>query len=163
MLLRRFQKGVTALVMSALVLAVSWPSATPASAAGPVTCQFSGVTSQLTPVPKTGPSSGTYTFSGTANCITATGPKLNIPVTSSGTFDNIQCGTGTARGSVSITGVGSFSYSITFASGVGVLTATSAGDTVAGELLLVPPPGGCVFDPYVLLFTISGDFAGVVA
>jgi hypothetical protein len=125
-------------------------------------CQFSGTTTQLTPIPVTGANTGTYTFSGTANCVTANGPLLGIALSSGGTYSNVQCGTGTARGSITIGGVGSFSYEIVFAAGQGVLRATSAGDQGVGVVTIVPQLGGCVTGP-VTSFTVNGDFTGIVS
>jgi hypothetical protein len=159
---RLLSGGFTALAVSAVVAAVGLSGSAPASAAGPATCQFNGLTSQLTPIPVTGGNTGTYTFSGTANCVTANGAQTSTPVLSSGTYNNIQCGTGTAVGSVSVTGIGSFSYSITFAAGQGVLTATSPGDQGGGPVTIVPQPGGCVTGP-VTQFTVAGELTGIIS
>jgi hypothetical protein len=164
--MRRFfsRRRFAALALSAGLVAAPLATLAPAAeAAGPVSCQFTGTTTSLTPIPVTGSNSGSYSFAGTANCVAASGGVVTgASVSSSGTYANIQCGTGTATGTATIgSGIGSFSYTITFVAGAGTLTSTSAGDTAAGPVDIVPQPGGCVTGP-VTQFTVTGEVSGII-
>jgi hypothetical protein len=107
-----------------------------------------------------GGNAGAYSFAGSFNCVTSSGVRTNIPASSFGVYDNIQCGTGTFSGSIDISGVAAFDYWIEVAGGQGLLTVTSDGDLGHGAVSMLPQPGGCVTGP-ATHFTIYGDVTGL--
>lgn len=124
------------MAMSAAALALV--AATPASAAGPGASAYVGQTTSLTPVAVQG-GGGAYTF----NSLLCVGAYVNSTsagacvITSSGTYSNIVCGTGSASGSATVTWTGpigsgseTVSYGITFVAGVGVMTGGADGAVV---------------------------------
>jgi hypothetical protein len=150
-----------AVAMGVGLLTASLAMAAPgADAAGLQACQFNGATTSLTPIPASGPSSGSYTFSGTGTCAgAATGP-IAITV-ANGHYDNSSCGTGTATGTADVTGAvnATLGFTLTLVSGQGVLTIGSGGSG-AGVASLVPNAGGCVTAP-VQSFSVTGTIAGM--
>jgi hypothetical protein len=112
---------------------------------------FVGHTTGLTPVQATG-GTGSYSFVSDVCAgvsLDATPPEAGTcSITSSGTYSNIVCGTGSASGSATATenvdgAADTFSYTITFVAGVGVI---QGGAT--GVVLIVPTglgaPSSCV-------------------
>lgn len=111
---------------------------------------FVGQTTGLTPVQAVG-GTGTYQFSSIACAGVSTdtvGDVGTCSITSNGSYSNIVCGTGGANGSATVTentdgGTDTFSYGITFASGVGVITGGAT-----GVVVIVPSgtgaPASCV-------------------
>jgi hypothetical protein len=116
-----------------------------------------GHTTGLTPVQLLG-GSGSYSFSSDVCVFVSTDafpPEFGTcGTTSSGTYSNIVCGTGSASGSATFTeadgGSDTFSYTITFVAGVGVL---QGGAT--GVVVIIPTglgaPSSCVtaFTPVI--------------
>ena len=157
------------------VAAVLGFNAIPAHAQGVGAIVFQGHTTTLTPVPWAGtPAGATYTFSTVAPLCAEVGvdvdgdgtPEAGLcGISSSGSYTNIVCGTGTATGNAGITGPEPYSinYTITFVAGLGVLVG-SGGDTDGGPSgpavgvvdiapntdnhLVAPPPtsNACVTD-----------------
>jgi hypothetical protein len=154
-------------------------------------CAFNGNTTQLTTVLPT-PNTGTYAFSGSAVCAGADVNSTNDPVgenvsiSSSGTYNNTKCGTGSATGSATFTGSdvppvppgnhtelpATINYTITFGAngvpGQGTLTVTGGshgdgtGASGTGALQLSPnqaDPDAC--SPRDVAH--AGDPAGDVA
>jgi len=85
-------------------------------------------------------------------------------LTSTGTYANTVCGTGSASGQATVTGTtvalgsATFGYDINFFAGVGVITPSAPGstsDVVAGVVLIVPTSGNCV-TTNVTTFTAVG-------
>ena len=110
---------------------------------------FQGNTTSLTPVPWVGtPASASYTFNTHVVAGVSLCAELGVDVdgdgalpeagtcgiSSSGTYTNIVCGTGTATGSASVTGPEGYgiNYTITFVAGLGVLLGSGA-DTDGGN------------------------------
>lgn len=101
-------------------------AALPASAAQGKVAIFDGNTTSLNPPVQQIGGSGTYSFQ-SGVCEEAS-PAKKCGVTSSGTYTNIVCGTGSAHGSAFLTPNNlTFNYSITFVSGVGLLTGGATG------------------------------------
>jgi hypothetical protein len=132
---------------------------------------FSGVATlgtNILPAPATGGSGG-YGFTG--SCLVSAGVSLGNPlndsqetltcsrIDSTGTYNNIVCGTGTATGSATVTATGSdgsdesvvVNYTIVFAAGVGALVITG-GHEVADPADTVAPGAGAV-----LLTNLAGE------
>lgn len=117
---------------------------------------FVGHTTGLTPVQLTG-GSGSYGFVSDvcAGASTDTTPPevATCGISSSGTYTNIVCGTGSAAGSATATepdSTDTFSYSILFVSGVGVLTGGATG------VVLIVPTGNGLPSSCVTQFTPVG-------
>jgi|SwirhisoilCB2_FD_contig_51_6126395_length_545_multi_4_in_0_out_0_1 hypothetical protein len=132
-----------------------------ANAAGAEACEYTGNTTSLTPIPVTGANSGSFTFVGSGTCAGQDGTG-SVHISASGSYNNIQCGTGTATGTATVTGAvnTSLGFTITFAAGQGVLTVTSGG-TGGGDTHIVPNTGGCVTGP-ATSFSVAGTIAGTV-
>jgi hypothetical protein len=113
-------------------------------------CVFSGSTTQLTPIPVTGANSGTWALSGTATCAAG-----NLSLTANGSYSNVQCGTGTAAGTVRY-GARTRTVAITFAGFVGAMTFSDGG---VGMVVVIPETGGCVTHP-AISFSAAGWFSG---
>ena len=122
---------------------------------------FAGSTTALNPGVQLVGGSGTYSFNtssfeglpGICGYISTdtTPPEVaagSCSVTSSGSYTNIVCGTGSVIGSTTVTeadgGSDTYGIDITFAAGLGVVTSTSGGTAVGVVQLLpplAPPPG----------------------
>jgi hypothetical protein len=130
-----------------------------AQAAAPEACLYSGTTTSLTPIPVTGANPGDFTFAGSGTCagLSGTGPVM---ITASGSYANIQCGTGTAKGVAQLTGAvnATLSFTISFAAGQGTLT-IDAGGTGGGSVHIIPNTGGCVTGP-ATSFSVQGSLVG---
>jgi hypothetical protein len=156
---KRVMSRMTVLLALASMVVAFLPHPAGAEIADVDAIVFQGTTTVLTPVHIIG-GGGNYTFTGTA-----TGPSVNAPceddgdtdctagavdaeafilqpLSSSGTYTSIVCGTGTATGTATITeGQGSdsynVSYSITFVAGIGLLlgSATEAGSAESGPVV----------------------------
>jgi hypothetical protein len=146
--------GLVAVPVAANLL----PSAHAASAE---TCEYNGTTTSLTPIPVTGANTGNFSFSGSGTCAGQLGTGA-VSISASGTYNNIQCGTGTAQGVATVSGAvnTTLGFTITFAAGQGVLTVTSGG-TGGGNVHIVPNVGGCVTGP-ATSFTVAGTIAGAI-
>jgi hypothetical protein len=151
---RRVALGVAGLAATVAPLATSLgPTAHAATAHH---CVLNGKTTSLTPIPAppaTG-GSGSFTFTGSGNCVGPDGLRSGS-LSASGSYSNIVCGTGTATGTAS-TPIGTFGFKITFANGAGVLQITSGG-TGGGSVDIAPSNiGGCVTTA-VTGFTVAAD------
>jgi hypothetical protein len=128
----------------------------PAHAATSYTCSLKGKTTSLTPIPappKTG-GSGSFAFSGSATCLKGS-KTLNVGVSSSGTYTNLICGTGTAVGTASFSGgPAPISYKVQFTFGVGYLTVNGGGKGEGIADIAPSNTGGCV-NKAVTGFTIN--------
>jgi hypothetical protein len=152
-----------------LALAGLATGAMPASAVQPVvsdTVHFVGNTTGLTPIPNPPVmnTTGTYSF-GSKNCVTQSDvgdTNMDPPptgevdatcsITSSGSYANTVCGTGTADGSAILSAEGSAnywvgSYHIVFVNGVGALTGSgneidSGASDIDGTVQITPTGTG---------------------
>jgi hypothetical protein len=169
------RKWIFSLAVAAAAI-IPGVAASSAMATDVANCQYSG-NATTTPGVGVGPNTGNYTFTSlTFTCATSDNSPSNsqaetdvvtLPLTSSGTFNNTACGTGTADG-VATAGTATdelgkshviseftgttLHYDITFAGGEGVLTSTTpngatntngAGDTItaAGNTSITPSGG----------------------
>jgi hypothetical protein len=162
---RLIQVGVAGAVMAAVVPAT-------AQAAGNLhaNCQFTGGTTSMSPPMQYQGGSGSFTFSGTADCAGIDGDGVlgptefllkDLSMSASGTYTNTVCGTSTwtfssiavsqlGRGQIlSLDGV-----SATFADGTGPLRGTFAG---TNDAINDAPQGGGAF---VILGDDSGNLRG---
>lgn len=125
---------------------------------------------------------GSYTFSATGTVCQSTVPTVGLgtcTVTSSGTFVNIVCGTGSASSAsggttLTLTGTtvgtvtlpGAIAYSIFFTGGVGVLIGDAGGGLFGGNSTLegvvniravpsTPSPGAAGLGPCTPTFTVT--------
>jgi hypothetical protein len=126
-----------------------------AHAATNYVCSLTAKTTSLTPIPappKRG-GTGSYTLSGTATCVVGSKTQ-HYNVSSSGSYVNQVCGTGSAHGTANFSsGLRSIGYSVTFVAGAGTFKVTSGG-TGNGAVDIAPAnTGGCVSKP-VTGFTI---------
>jgi hypothetical protein len=156
------------LLGSLAALGVIGGTAGPASAAQTLVCPaFLGSTDTLTPPVQFQGGTGTFSFHGPATCSLngSTPAANNSTITSTGSYNNIVCGTGTATGSAAIK-VGTaapvnLTYTIQFVGGAGAITGTGT-STGGGPVHIRPsltnaanPPGDCVTK-----FDVVGAFAG---
>ena len=184
--MRRLTKRLFLMLSLTALAAVAFGGAS-AQAATSGTCVFTGLAGSITgPGPGVPPiiagplGSGTYTFQGDSPaCVilnTAGNPVATgtAHITSSGSYQNVLCGTGTATGTAQVAfnngqtfNVG---YTIAFASGVGALAVTS-GATGGGEVTIVPGDvpqpvgngsGGNCITTGVTAFQVYGAFTAVV-
>jgi hypothetical protein len=170
------QLGLLAIVAGALLI----PAAS-ASALTQVSCTFDGVTGNLNPgIPgiaqDLSPDSetGTFTYSGNVTCAgndNGTPRQESGPITASGTYNNMLCGTGSAQGSSTVTlpsGTVNAQFVIQFRGGNGTIDITSAvrnnGETGtgAGDAQLRPVDGNCATTT-VNTFQVLGGFAVTLA
>lgn len=187
------RRRILAVAATAAISAMTVGTVT-AEAQGPapdsVACSFAGSTTNLAPIPPasavfppfgananpeegTAPfrtaDAGTYGFAGSPISCTGTDSNGNVhtatAITSSGTYYNISCGTGTAFGTATLTGLATVAYTIVFTAGQGELTAdvTMISDGVtfdaAGTVTLTPTQGDCVTSA-VAQFTAVGSMSG---
>jgi hypothetical protein len=156
------------LLGSLTALGIVGATAGTASAAQTLACpNFQGSTDTLTPPVQFLGGTGTYSFHGPATCSLngSTPAANNSTITSTGSYSNIVCGTGTATGSADIK-VGTatavhLTYTIQFVGGLGAITGTGT-STGGGPVSIRPsltnaanPPGDCVTQ-----FDVVGAFAG---
>lgn len=153
------------------------PSGAMASQPVTATCQFGGLTGTLNPAvpPATRlGGGGSFTFGGSATCVVSHGSTtatVSANISASGSYTNIICGTGEARGNATITfGPGSpvpsasASFVINFQAGVGALRITVFVDASGhsggggGQVTIVPTGGSCTAEPGVTQFTVAGGF-----
>jgi hypothetical protein len=161
------------------------------------TCVFTGLAGNLTPPIQPATiqgGTGTYNFNGSATCVTtetddptpsgAVSGVNSVNITSSGTYANDRCGTGTAQGNSTIgpttvgplpegniSGTGTDLYDITFKGGTGPITWGTGlvdgnnepilSNGVADGIINITPAnaGGCVTQP-VSAFSVAGFFTG---
>jgi hypothetical protein len=88
-------------------------SAVPAHAAGEVACQFNGATGSMSPSVAFYGNSGTFTYSGTGDCIINGLPVIG-PISAQGTYDAQLCGAATFTGTMTIPSYGSTTFRILF-------------------------------------------------
>lgn len=196
--MRSIHKRVVIALAAAPLVAAGAAGTLAAHAAGPapdsVSCTFNGATTALTPIPAqsvfapspsgsteegtspiTTADGGTYTFSGATVACTGVDSNGNTAtathISSSGNYYNVECGTGTAYGTATLTDasgatVATVKYTIVFANGQGTLTAdvTIATDGVtidaAGPVSITPSnTGGCVTTA-VTGFNVVGSVSG---
>jgi len=117
---------------------------------------FVGQTTSLTPVQLVG-GTGTFAFSSIA-CVGVSSddvpPANTCGISASGSYSNTVCGTGSASGTANTSEAGggsdSVGFSITFVSGIGVVTGGAD-----GVVVIIPtggnPPANCVTQ-----FTVPG-------
>lgn len=168
-------RGCAAALAASAVLALG---VQPASAAPQdvEVLTFTGVASgAFPPLQLNTPSTGTYSFHG--QCIVfaevgvaepVTAAPSGCSITSSGTFTNILCPTGTVTGTATVTeaqgGTATYTYTVVFVAGIGVLEGTINDDgrtgTAAGVLVLVPLDGNCVTTA-VSQFEVTGAVTAV--
>lgn len=152
----RRKLGLISAAATALVALVAGPAA---QATDHTAFSFSGATNALTPIPPSATmnTTGSYSFAG--NVPNPTDPACSFSddlgtnvvstsnctgtITSSGTYSNITCGTGSATGTATITSGNlaeqagatandspfTTGYTITFAAGAGTLIVTSGSDS----------------------------------
>ncbi len=152
-----------------------------ATGTGVFTCSFTGSATTSPPVQLVG-GSGSYSFSGPGSCnisdATDAAENANnqtITISSTGTYTNAVCGTGTADGSASITGSNaefpaSVTYHIDFTAGgqpnqqdltiTGGSHADGSGGTGSGSVQLGPPADTSKIGPppnCTSAFSVSGN------
>ena len=175
------------LMLSLTAVAVAVAGVGSASAAQVGSCVFTGLAGNLTPgVPAAtnpaGPlATGTYSFSGDAlNCALANSNGTVIAnggahITSSGSYLNLLCGTGTATGTATVAFSNGQTFSnigstIAFVGGTGALAVTG-GASGGGEVSIVPGDvpapvgagsGGNCVTTAVTQFKVYGNFTAVV-
>jgi hypothetical protein len=156
------------LLGSLAALGIVGATAGTASAAQTLVCpNFQGATDTLTPPVQFLGGTGTYSFHGPATCsLNSSVPSANnSTITSTGSYVNTVCGTGTATGSADISVDGGapvhLTYTIQFAGGLGAIRGTGSA-TGGGPVSIRPatsnaanPPGDCVTK-----FDVVGAFAG---
>ena len=186
-------RKIIALAATAVAVGGAALGATTANAAAgaAVSCSFTGTTTSLTPIPNgaafapsnpnptaapgqadyTTADQGGFTFGG--NTIACTGVDSDgksfsaSAIASSGTYNNVVCGTGNAEGTANIGNIATVAYTIDFANGEGTLrAAVTLSDgvtaTAAGTVSIVPNVGGCVTGP-ATSFTVLGSASGAGA
>ena len=153
--MKRIGLGLASLVGAIAVMALGSGSAMAAGTAA--TCALEGQTTSLTPPVQFMNGTGSYSFSGQAACQIQGSPGLHA-LTSSGTYSNIVCGTGTADGTATIDGFGTRAYHIQFVSGVGLVTVNGA---PAGHVTIIPTAFGAPgqLNDCVTQFTVAGSFS----
>jgi hypothetical protein len=120
----RFRIKAAGVVVAAL--GVVGLAAMPAGAAGGKVAVFTGFTTSLSPPVQQVGGSGSYAFQ-SSKCEEAA-PAKACSISSSGTYTNIVCGTGSASGTATLSPDGkTFSYHITLVAGLGVLTGGATG------------------------------------
>lgn len=147
--MKRFKIGLAA---AAAVAAMGVGSGSALAAGTTATCAFEGKTTALTPVQLMG-GGGSFAFSATAACQVNGSPVVGT-LTASGTYSNTVCGTGSASGTASIPGLGTRSFTITFASGAGVVFVAGQPAGAVQLLPTSPDTSACVSG-----FTVVGAFS----
>src|SRR3954447_796287 len=94
----------------------------PAMGANATVCHYLGAPSYLTPPVELMGGSGTFGFSGIAQCAANGGAKVEQPMVADGIYVNTICGTGTADGTATIYGIPRFTFHIDFLMGEGRVT-----------------------------------------
>jgi hypothetical protein len=190
----RTKLGLASIATTVVALAVV---SGPAQARDHTAFNFNGTTgtslSPAIPAPPNGQGqTGTYTFTGnvpdptsaTPSCVyqdfSTTPPVVTNPcsgtISSSGTYTNQQCGTGTATGTATISGFtpaveGPFttSYTIVFAAGRGTLTVTGGSDadgdtgaTGGGTVILTNFTGENCVTTGATGFTVNGTVSATL-
>lgn len=153
-----------ALLASLAVIGVVGGGVGSAQAATTAACQFTGTTTSLLPPVQLTGGSGTFAFSGGANCSVNGGAPEAGTIDAQGSYTNVVCGTGTATGTATIatpSATVNVSFTITFAAGNGALQGTGS-TTGAGYVNIRPHvPGGTGTPPNcVTQFDVAGAFAG---
>jgi hypothetical protein len=139
----------------ALLAAMSFGSSSAMALGTSASCVLAGNTGSITPSVQLIGGSGAFTFGGTVVCQVNGAPVVGN-LTANGTFDNIVCGTGNARGTANIPGYGAKDFTILFVAGAGVV---SVDGLPSGAVQLIPTgpdlngPPNCVAG-----FTVVGGF-----